>query len=122
MLFARRFVFVWAECAGSLTPVAFLWYKVGIPLMDGAPAVIAGIMVVAQWGRPFGSLPSGAGLWLSGFLESVEVFVFIVQGKGKGKDRGSWVFFSGVSLRSIISLRRGVRSGRQPRLMTFAFR
>ena len=40
------------------------------------------LMVVAQWWRPFGSLPSGAG---SGFLESVEVFVFVVQGKGKGK-------------------------------------
>ena len=75
MLFARRFVFVWAECVRSLIPVAFLWYKVATPSMDGAPAVIAGIMVVAQWWRPF----------LSGFLESVELFVFVVQGKGKGK-------------------------------------
>ena len=62
-----------------------LWNKVATPSMDGAPAVIAGIMVVAQWWQPFGSLPSGAGLWLSGFLESVEIFVFVVRGKGKGK-------------------------------------
>ena len=40
--------------------------------------------------------PVAQGLWVSGFLDSVEVFVGLL---------------SGVSLRSVISLRRGVDPG-----------
>ena len=49
VLSARRFVFVWSECACSLIPVAFLWNKLATPSMDGALAVMAGIMVAAVW-------------------------------------------------------------------------
>ena len=59
--------------------------RVAAPSMDGELVVMAGIMVVAQWWRPFGSLPNGADLWLSGFLESVEVFVSKV-----GEEERSW--------------------------------
>ena len=90
MLSARRCVSVWSECACSLTSVAFILNRVAAPSMDGELVVMAGIKGVAQWWRPFVSHPSGACLlWLfgplSGFLESVEVFVSVVQGEEKGK-------------------------------------
>ena len=99
VLSARRFVSVWSECACSRTSVAFILNRVAAPSMDGELVVMAGIKVVAQWWRPFGSHPSGAGLWLSGFQESVEVCVSVVQGKGKGKT----VVFSLVFHKEVLS-------------------